>query len=308
LTAEISYGKGSVSLYRAYAKAMEGITAIPESPFAGKPNMLFAAEIDVEVFGDNFMPAYTEGDNSNVVATDTMKNFVLSQALEYDGATLEGFLYFLGRRFLETYPQMQRLRLTGREQPFDAATVPKAKADGFEPSGVLFNRSHNSYGMGVLQMERGNGGLVVTGHRCGCVGLQLIKITGSAFARFARDEYTTLPERTDRPLFIYLDVYWRYVDAGNAVSPDLSRYIPVEQVRDLLGAVFHSFVSMSIQHLVYEMGTRLLERFPQIEEVSFEAQNRLWDTAFESQTDEKVKVYTDPRPPYGMIRLTLKGN
>ena len=113
-------------------------------------------------------------------------------------------------------------------------------------------------------------------------------------------------ERTDRPLFIHLDVYWRYAEADAMTSPDLSRYVPVEQVRDLVGAVFDSFVSMSIQHLVHEMGTRLLERFSQIEEVSFEAQNRLWDTAFESQADEKMKVYTDPRPPYGMIRLTLK--
>jgi urate oxidase len=306
LTAEISYGKAQVSLYRTYATAMGGITSIPESPFTGKPNTLFAAEIDVEVFGDNFMPAYTEGDNLNVVATDTMKNFVLSQALEYDGATLEGFLSFLGRRFLDTYPQMQRLRLTGREQPFDAALVPKAGASGFEPSSVLFSRSHNSYGVGVLEMERGDSEPVVTGHRCGCMGLQLIKITGSAFARFARDEYTTLPERIDRPLFIYLDVYWRYADPGDATSADLSRYVPLEQVRDLVGAVFHSFVSMSIQHLVHEMGTRLLDRFPQIAEVSFEAQNHLWDTAFESQSNPKMKVYTDPRPPYGMIKLTLR--
>jgi urate oxidase len=304
VTAEISYGKGQVSLYRTYAAPMQ-VARIPESAFVGKPNTLFAAEIDVEVFGDNFMPAYTEGDNSNVVPTDTMKNFVLSQALDYEGATLEGFLYFLGGRFLETYPQMQRLRLTGKEQPFDAPSVSDAKGSGFEPSGVLFGRSHNSYGLAMLEMELGNSGPVVTGHRCGCVGLQLIKVTGSAFAKFVRDEYTTLPERTDRPLFIYLDVYWQYGDDADAVSPNLAKYVPVEQVRDFVGVVFHRFVSMSIQHLVHEMGVRLLERFPQIWEVSFEAENRLWDTAFESQTDPKVKVYTDPRPPYGMIRLTL---
>ena len=52
--------------------------------------MLFANEITVEVFGDNFLPAYTRGDNSSVVATDSMKNFILSQAREYEGATLEG--------------------------------------------------------------------------------------------------------------------------------------------------------------------------------------------------------------------------
>jgi len=79
------------------------------------------------VLGDNFLPAYTEGDNSNVVATDTMKNFVLREALAYDGATLEGFLDFVGRRFLDTYPQIHSLRLTGHEQPFHAAPVVKTQ-------------------------------------------------------------------------------------------------------------------------------------------------------------------------------------
>ncbi len=79
-----------------------------------------------------------------------------------------------------------------------------------------------------------------------------------------------------------------------------------EQVRDLVELVFHEFVSLSIQHLVHEMGQRLLARFRQLASVSFEAQNRLWDTAAVADTDERVKVYTDPRPPYGSIGLTLE--
>ena len=307
MSAQISYGKGNITLYRTYAGAMDGLTPIPESPFTGRDNTLFAVDITVEVFGDNFMPAYTEGDNRNVVATDTMKNFVLSQALRFKGATIEGFLYFLGERFIETYSQMQSLRITGKEQPFDAARVPMEGGSGFTPSNVLFSRSHNDYAFGSLDMTRAEGGgVVVTDHRCGRVGMQLIKVTGSSFAQFARDEFTTLPERPDRPLFIYLDAYWKYADADSATAPDISRYIAAEQVRDLCATVFDSFVSMSIQHLIHEMGMRLLERFPQMAEVSFEAQNRLWDTAFVSDEDERVKVYIDPRPPFGMITLKLQ--
>ena len=44
------------------------------------------------MLGDNFAPAYTEGDNTNVVATDTMKNFILREAAAHDGTSLEGFL------------------------------------------------------------------------------------------------------------------------------------------------------------------------------------------------------------------------
>ena len=303
--AEISYGKGQVSVYRTYASPLRGVSGVEESAFEGRENILFAVEVDVEVFGDNFMPAYTEGDNSNVVATDTMKNFVLKKALDYRGSTLEGFLYFLGSSFLRTYRQMHRLRLTGREQPFEAVRVPGE--DGFTGSSVLFHRSHNSYAYAMVEMERrGEDGEVrVLGHRCGQLDMKMIKVTGSSFASFVRDEYTTLPERIDRPLFIYLDVYWKYGDASDVTGEDLSGYVAAEQVRDFLGVVFHEFVSMSIQHLLHEMGTRLLERFPQIAEVSFDAQNRLWDTAIVSDEDDRVKVYTDPRPPYGMIRLEL---
>ena len=40
--------------------------------------------------------------------------------------------------------------------------------------------------------------------------------------------------------------------------------------------------------------------------VSFAGQNRLWDTAQVYGPDERVRVYTDPRPPYGRILLTLR--
>jgi urate oxidase len=301
--ATISYGKAQVPFYRTYATPLSGLSAIPESDFTGRTNTLLAAEVDVEVFGDNFLAAYTQGDNSNVVATDTMKNFVLKQMIDYQGATLEGALYYLGSRFLETYPQMHSLRMTGKERPFLPARVP-GEGD-FSASNVLFSPSHGDYAFASLDMERDDNGVRATGHRCGRLDLQLIKVTGSSFASFVRDEHTTLPERKDRPLFIYLDVYWRYGDVADAHDSGLGRYIPAEQVRDLVQTVFHRFVSMSIQHLVYEMGTHLLERFPQMAEVTFEAQNRLWDSAFVSEADERIKVYTDPRPPYGSIKLTL---
>ena len=76
-------------------------------------------------------------------------------------------------------------------------------------------------------------------------------------------------------------------------------------VRDEIERIFHEFNSRSIQHLVHEMGTRLLARFAALGEVSFEAQNRLWDTSKLSDTDPTTKVFSDPKPAHGMIGLTL---
>ena len=105
---------------------------MPESRFTGRDNVVFANEVSVEVHGDNFLPAYTRGDNSDVVATDSMKNFILRQAAEYEGATLEGYLAQLGRGFLDRYELMQEVRVSGRELPFSAVEVPGE--EGFEPS------------------------------------------------------------------------------------------------------------------------------------------------------------------------------
>ena len=301
----ISYGKLSVPLYRVYAQPLTGITAIPESNFTGRSNTIFALEVDVEVFGNNFLPAYTEGDNSKVVATDSMKNFILRQALTFEGSTLEGLLDLLGQRFLLTYPQMEGLRLTARELPFSPVQVPGEKGGTWEESKVLFQRSHNDLAVATLEFARDGNTPVITNHSCGRENLELFKVTGSAFTRFVQDEYTTLVERVDRPLFIHLDVYWTYASATTFLNPDLAGYVPTEQVRDLIQAVFETFVSESIQHLVHEMGHRLLERFPQLASVTFEAQNRTRDLVTALGVNEKVKVYTDPLTAYGNIKLTL---
>ena len=299
--ASIDYGKGGVSTYRFAAKPLV-VPAIAESPFTGRGGELFGVEVDVQVLGGPFAAAYTDGDNHNVVATDTMKNFILKRALEFEGSTLEAFLDFLGRAFLATYPDMVAVHVTGREFPFRAALIPDG--DGFVPSTVLFSRSRDDYAAAELILERTPSGVALTDHECGRLELQLVKTTGSSFAAFARDAHTTLPEVQDRPLFIYLDVFWRYRDPSGMVADDPVGYVAAEQVRDHVAFTFHDFNSRSIQHLVHEMGVRLLARFPQLAEVRFEAQNRLWDKAFSSD-DPAVQVRTDPRPPYGRIGLTL---
>jgi urate oxidase len=302
---ETHYGKAAVSTYRTRATALEGIPIIPESAFSGRPNQMMAAEIDVQVMGDAFTEAYTEGDNTNVVATDTMKNFIHRESLRYEGNTLEGWLFFIGSRFLDTYPQMERLRMSGEEIRFDAARVP-AVGGGFEDSPVLYHRRHDDHGVAALELGRADDDSIVLGDvRAGRVGLDLLKTTGSAFANFPRDEYTTLPSRDDRLLFTHVDIAWRYADGRVPVDPDAGRYVASEQVADLAAVVFHEFVSLSIQHLVNEIGERMFERYPALAEISFEAQNRTLDAAEESTDDERRKVYTDPRPPYGRIGLTM---
>src|SRR5438132_537356 len=208
---------------------------------------------------------------------------------KFAGDRYEPFAEFLGRQFLEHYPQMQSLRIFLRELPFEAHS-----------DKLLSGPLDDDYEIVELHLDRAG----VQSLRVGRRNLRLVKLTGSAFKSFARDEFTTLPEVTDRPLYIFLDVHWRYPDGGAAIAGE--RLVGSGEVRDVVRKTFDDFVSMSIQHLVHEMGKRVLERFPELSEVSFDAQNRLWDTAKVSDRDPKIRVFSDPKPAHGSIGLTLR--
>ena len=300
--ARISYGKLEVPVQCVGVTPLRGLPEIPESPLRALDTGLLACEVSLEVLGQKFLAAYTEGDNRNVVATDTMKNVILRHALEHDGATLEGFLDALGQRFLGAYPDMEGLRLSARELPFAPVHVGAAG----QRSDRLFSLATGDRAVAELELQRRDAGPAeLVAQRSGQVGLRLLKTTGSAFTRFARDEATTLPERSDRPLFVHLDVHWRYADPADALARDPRRYVAPAQVRDVVQAVFHEFVSESIQHLVHALGRRLLERFDALAEVAFAAENHTYDPVPGSDPDAARRAYTAAFPAWGLITLVL---
>ncbi|MFL6562771.1 MAG: urate oxidase, partial [Bacillus sp. (in: firmicutes)] len=137
-------------------------------------------------------------------------------------------------------------------------------------------------------------------HLSSLKGLKLLKVSGSSFFGYVQDEYTTLPESHDRPLFIFLNIGWRYLDFEGAKGNTKDGYVAAEQVRDIAYTVFHEENSPSIQNLIYRIGLRILERFPQLVEVHFESNNRTWETVLdEIPASQEGKVFTEPRPPYG---------
>lgn len=273
--ARISYGKLSVPVHLVRGEE------------------LLAADVSMEVLGQGFLPAYTEGDNSSVVATDTMKNVILRRAHEYGGGTFEGLLHDLGVGFLRTYPEMEGLRLWAVQQPW------------IRESGRLFRRVEGDHEVAEIELaQSAAGGISLVSHRAGHVGLRLLKTTGSAFTRFARDDDTTLPERVDRPLFIHLDVHWAYADPAAAL--DEARHVAGADVLAVVLETFDGFVSESIQQLVHEMGVRLLDRFPALSQVSFRGENHTYDPVPGAEGAEPLsKTYTSPFPAWGLITLVL---
>ena len=271
------------------ARISYGKLSVPVHLIRGE--RLLAADVSMEVLGQGFLAAYTQGDNSAVVATDTMKNVILRRAHEYDGATLDGLLYDLGWGFLETYPEMEGLRLWAVQQPWVAET------------GRLHRRVDGDHDVVEIELSQDGEEIALVEHRAGHVGLALLKTTGSAFTKFARDDDTTLPERSDRPLFIHLDVHWRYGAVTDAIG---GGHVASEDVVTLVLSTFDEFVSESIQHLVYEMGTRILAAFPALSQISFRGENHTYDPVAGAEDAEPLrKTYTSAFPAYGLITLVL---
>ncbi|MEP6693585.1 MAG: factor-independent urate hydroxylase [Chloroflexota bacterium] len=286
---EIQYGKTRVVFFRLARR-----TAPP-----------FAASVTIDVFGERFLAAYTEGDNREVVATDTMKNFVYATAADFDGTSADEYVMFLGQRLLQTYPQMERIRVTAHEVALDPAhhitpIIPTSSSPATGPrneSDVVFRMTRTDTATSEADFERRGDEIVASAARSGIVGMRLLKTTGSSFAQFARDEYTSLPNLTDRPLTIRMDVHWRYGDPqGGRIRSEL--------VRRALEQTFHDFNSRSIQHLVHVMGTRLLTGFPVLSEVEFAVENHTPDAVAEGKGD--VRVFAEPRQTFGKIGLVLR--
>ncbi|GBF72211.1 hypothetical protein PA598K_00449 [Paenibacillus sp. 598K] len=297
------YGKGDVWMFRTYGAPLR-VMPVPESSYTGSEQTVLGANLRIAVSGERFLSSFVDGDNTLVVATDSMKNFILRQSARYEGATVDGLLAFVGRRLLETYPQMEGVCLEAEQVSFEAMQV--LTGVRLQPSDLVFKYSRNESPTARVELVRTPQGAVVADHAGGLAGLRLLKVKGSAFTGYVKDEYTTLIEAADRPLYIHLDMSWTYIDPEDALVGERLRYVAAEQVRDIAAAVFHELYSPSIQHLVYRIGLRVLERFPQLAEVGFESNNRTWETVTEETASGRGGIYTEPRPPYGFQGFSVR--
>jgi urate oxidase len=99
---------------------------------------------------------------------------------------------------------------------------------------------------------------------------------------------------------MWLDLDWTYTSTEAAFSGGAV----TTQVRQLVRDQFAGFESGSIQQIIYQIGEKMLAEIPSIAEIHLEANNRTWDTIAEAGLS--LGVYTDARPPYGCLGLTLK--
>ena len=250
------------------------------------PHRVRDLTIAIALEGD-FATSYSEGDNSGVIATDTMKNTAYALAGEYLTGAIEGFGLALGRHFLGE-PQVERVRVTIAEHAWrpigDAADS--------------FTRDASETRTAVVVVAREG-----TTVRAGIADLVVMKSTRSAFSGFPRDRFTTLKETEDRIMATKVSASWLYEpDAPVGFDPSFTG------VRATFLEVMAEHFSVSVQASIWIIGKAILERHPEVAEVSMSLPNlHHWTvdlSPFGIENDREVYVSTTE--PHGLIEATIR--
>lgn len=246
--------------------------------------------VNVRLRGD-FAASYLEGDNSKVVATDSIRNTVYVLARRHDFETPEDFGHLVAEHFVSTYShvssaevsisaqQYQRLDDAGSPHPF--AFV----GGGSERSTFSILQDRN----GAVRFTQGISGLLV------------LKATDSEFVGYVRDEYTTLPEMQER-------IFSTVITAGWSLSKRPASYATARSsVRGAILGVFMKQHSRAVQETLLQMGRAALDACPEAAEISLSLPNKhhLPMDLSPFGLDNPHMVFQPVDEPYGLIEGTV---
>ncbi len=253
------------------------------------PHALRDVTVAIALEGD-FVAAHTDGDNSLVVATDTMKNTAYAYAAEHLTGSIEAYATVLGRHFLDN-AQVVRTTVNVREhawRPIEVAGTPAPDA---------FVRGGEGTRVATVAVTRDS-----TQVEAGVEDLVVLKTTRSAFSGFPRDRFTTLAETDDRLMATKVTAVWRYG------SPDLDHDATFADVRRTLLEVFADHDSPSVQASIWIMGRAMLERHEELDEVRMVLPNlHHWpvDLSPFGMANDRL-VYVSTTEPHGLIEATVR--
>jgi urate oxidase len=233
-----------------------------------------------------FTAAYKEGDNSQVLPTDTMKNtvYVLARRLQWN--SIEALAEGIAKHFLERLPHVSQVNV-------DIEKTPWQQIAGHD---TAFTQTGNERRTARLEATRTQ--LIRYG---GIQGLHILKTADSGFASFLKDEFTTLPETHDRLFATALRAEWRY--APREILFNDSHH----EIRTVLLDSFAQHKSLSVQHTLCAMGEAILDSVEAVDEIQLVMPNKhclLVDLA-RFGMDNPNMVFTPTDEPSGYIEATI---
>ena len=269
-----------------YGKAAIRLVRVARGPDGDRLRDLTVA---IALEGD-FTAAHTDGDNTNVIATDTMKNTAYAFAKDHLDGPLEDYGRALAEHFVAS-PQVDVATVNIKGHHWHAIDVAGTPApDAFVRGGE---------GTRVATISATAAGTTV---EAGVEDLVVMKTTRSAFSGFPRDQYTTLPETDDRLMATKVTAIWRYG------SPDLDFDAVFLDVRTTLLEVFAEHDSPSVQTSIWIKAKAILDRHDEVDEVRMVLPNLhhwLVDLRpFGLENDREI--YTPTTEPHGLIEATVR--
>jgi urate oxidase len=243
------------------------------------------------LIGGSYETAFRDGDNSEILPTDTMKNTVYWLARESGATCIEEFAKELIAHFLGAYAKATSVTVNIREKLWSHLDV-----DGSSHPTSFQQQSSELQTTSVLG-DRG-GPVKITS---GLSGMVILKTANSAFEGYIRDRLTTLRETNDRLFGTDVTATWSYG----------SDKLPFEKlrttVRSSLLKSFANHKSLSVQHTLFAMAEDALASVPEITDVQLTMPNKhclLVDlTPFGQDNPNQIFVPTDE--PHGYIEARV---
>ncbi len=274
--AENRYGKSRVRLVR--VKRRDGWHELQEWT------------VQVLLQGD-FESCFTDGDNSKILPTDTMKNTVYSLARNSSAPCIEDFAKELSAFLLGRNPQVSAAEVTISETPWDHVVT-----QGNAHPATFVQSTREIRTTTVVEQRRGSASVV-----SGLDNLVILKTAGSAFTGYITDSLTTLPETRDRLFGTAVRASWTYA-SPNASFPALHTTI-----RNLLLATFAEHQSESVQHTLYAMAQNVIDRVREVKDIHLTMPNKhclLVDLARFGQ-DNPNEIFVPTDEPHGFIEARV---
>lgn len=250
--------------------------------------------VSSQLRGAALVDSYLKGDNALVVATDTQKNTVFAFAKEHGIASPEEFLLKLSEHFVSGFDWIEGGLWQAEQYEWERILVDGA------PHDHSFVRKGQGTRLATVQVI--DGATHVTG---GVKDLVVLKTTGSEFAGFPRDRYTTLVETNDRVMATSVTGRWRFLP--EAVEAGIDYNGLYEEVSAVLLSTFATVHSLALQQTLWEMGKAAIAARPEIAEVKFEMPNKhhfVYDLAPFGLENPGEVFYAADRP-FGLIEGTV---
>jgi urate oxidase len=252
---------------------------------AGTEHAVRDLTVDVTLEGA-FDRAYTDGDNSAVVATDTMKNTVYALAKDRLTGAIEDFAIALGQHLLAA-PSVSAATIDVREHRWTR----------LRPGENAFRRDGSMTRTACVAVDAA--GCAV---RAGVADLVLMKTAKSSFAGFPRDGYTTLRETDDRIMATRMTGSWLYASAGAGYEATFGG------VLETLLDAFAEHASRSVQETIWVLGRAVLDRHAEVTEVHLALPNlHHWIVDLSPfGLDNDGEIFVATTEPYGSIEATVR--